>query len=430
MKFSLLSCSLLLSSALYAQKTLREIRVEENLFIMKIVGVVVLVLVAMPFVLRKLHARANQEKQQPQPVEKISKADETKLSLATENGRKENEDDIDPIAVALETLYIEHSIPEEEQVNYEETYRRYLEVRMGRADIKTGSFDINTLLEAVTAKIHAVEYERNFELVFDIDANVPPQVIGDAERMTDVLLFVLHNAVVKSDSHLIELRIKRLGLSGNAAHLEINIPYGKDNYQVEKQNLFAPFGEGFPPLGLELYLAREYARLMHGDITLERYNDNESAFVINIELYMANPSEMRHYRLPSKTMIGHNILVVDDHVESALAVKNMFVYFKNEVDLLSSKELFGALEMLDDYDIVVIQERYFSHKLIGKVKEIKSSRDIKVVSLNKNQDFKHTIEGIVNLLDAEICKPVTVQKVFDLLVALYSNEQGPGNGAL
>jgi hypothetical protein len=161
---------------------------------------------------------------------------------------------------------------------------------------------------------------------------------------------------------------------------------------------------------------------MQGDITFELYNKNDSMFAIDLKLHMLNPSEMRYHRLPSKTMIEHSILIVDDHKESALAEKNMFAYFKNEVDVLSSKELFGALEMLDDYDIVVIQERYYSHNLVKKLGEIKSSRDIKVVSLNKNHEFKHTIEETLNILDAEICKPVTTQKVFDLLVSLYQEK--------
>ncbi len=432
MKFFLLFCALLLSPALYAQQTLHETRIEENLFIMKIVAFVVLFLAALPFLLRKLDARLKQ------PAPPNSRIDEELLETDTANFPSEavaepeaDQSGIDPIESALEALYIEHNISEEQRANHEEIYRRYLEVQTGKAAVKTGSFDINTVFEDVTSRIHAIEYERNFELVFNIDANVPPQVIGDADRMTDVLLFVLHNIISKSDTRLVELQIKRLSTNGNAVHLEIFIPYAKENYQKENLNVFRPFGAGISTLGLELYLARAYARLMHGDVTLVLCNANDTAFVIDFKLYMTNPGEMRHYRLPSKTMIGHSVLLVDDHVESALAVKNMFVYFKNEVDLLSSKELFSALEMLEDYDIIVIQERYFSYKLIAKVKEIKSSRDIKVVSLNKNQDYKHTVEATVNLIDGEICKPVTVQKVFDLLVALYSTEeQNPGSGAM
>ncbi|MCJ7766476.1 MAG: hypothetical protein MUP09_11115 [Thiovulaceae bacterium] len=435
MKFSLIFYSLLLSSALYAQKTLQELRIEENLFIMKIVGVLLLVLAATPFVLRKLRAKAKQEEpHNPQPVEHFAEADAAKLPLAKNRESRDEKDGTDPIEVALEMLCVEHNIPEEERADYEATYRRYLEVEEGEegeADVKTDTFDINTLLDDATTRIHAIEYERDFELVFDIGANVPPQLIGDADRITEVLLYVLHMVVSEHNSHIIKLRIKRLNFTGSAVHLEIYIPYGKDNYQKENSDLFTLFGDGSSLLGLELYLARAYARLMHGDVRLERCAVNDTAFVIELKLYMSDPSEMRHYRLPSKTMIGHSVLLVDDHVESALAVKNMFIYFKNEVDLLSSKELFSALEMLEDYDIIVIQERYFAHKLIAAVKEIKSSREIKAVSLNKNQDFKQTGAEIVDILDAEICKPVTVQKVFDLLVALYSKEKlGTGSGAL
>ncbi len=425
MRFLFLLFSLLLSTLLYAQKTLQEIRVEENLFILKIVGVVVLFLVGMPFVLRKLTAKASpQEQNSSFPVQKKPKKEEAKVLPEADSDLQEEHSlkSENPLDKALETLFNEHNVPQEERERYMPLYQRYIELKSGKLEIRTGSFDFNTVLEAVTAKLKALEEERNFEVVFDINANVPAQLIGDADRMSDLLFFVLQSVVLRSSSYVIELHIKRLNLGDESVHLEFHIPYAHHNYQEENLDIFTPFINETPPFGLELYLAREYARLMQGDITFELYNQNDSVFVIDMNLYMPNPSEMRHHRLPSKTMIGHSILIVDDHKESALAEKNMFAYFKNGVDTLSSKELFGALEMLDDYDIVVIQERYFSHNLIKKLQEIKSSREIKVVSLNKNHEFKHTIEATLNILDAEIYKPVTIQKVFDLLVALYQEK--------
>ena len=115
-------------------------------------------------------------------------------------------------------------------------------------------------------------------------------------------------------------------------------------------------------------------------------------------------------------------MIVDYHTASALAIQKMFEYFKNEVDVLSSKELFSAIEMLEDYDIVVIQERYFAKHLNAKLNEIKSSRDIKAVSLNKKESFTHSDSETLALLDGEMSKPVTVQKVFDLLVSLYQEK--------
>jgi hypothetical protein len=214
-----------------------------------------------------------------------------------------------------------------------------------------------------------------------------------------------------------------LNLGDQAAHLEFYIPYAKDNYQEENLDIFTPFVGGETDTKVELYLAREYARLMHGDVTFELLNDNDSAFVVELRLLMPNPSEMRHYRLPSKTMTGHSVLLVDDHKESALAIQKMFVYFKNETDLFSSKELFSNLGILDDYDIVVIQERYFSKILREELNKIKASREIKVVSLNKNESFEHSDMETRALLDGEIYKPVTVQKVYDLLVSLYQDKR-------
>ena len=60
--------------------------------------------------------------------------------------------------------------------------------------------------------------------------------------------------------------------------------------------------------------------------------------------------------------------------------------------------------------------------MIAKVKTIKSERVLKAVSLNRTEMFEHTDIDIINTLDAELPKPVTVQKVFDLLVSLYQEK--------
>ncbi|MDA3945596.1 MAG: hypothetical protein PF439_02815 [Helicobacteraceae bacterium] len=328
----------------------------------------------------------------------------------------------DPMVVALDTLFVKHDISDDRREKLTPLYRRYLELEMGKVEIKTGSFDFNDALDAVLSRIHGLDGIRNFEMVFDIDANVPSKMIGDAERMDDILFYLIQNVVLKSSSYLVKLKIRRLNLGDGALHLEFYIPYNKDNYEEEKSDIFTPFVGGATEAGLELYLAKEYALLMHGDIVLDVNGENDSVFVANLKLYMPNPSEMRHYRLPSRKMVGHAVLIVDDHNESALAVQKMFEYFKNEVDVLSSKELFSALEMLEDYDIVVLQERFFSKHLIAKLEEIKSKRMIKVVSLNKNEAFEHTDPVIIAMLDSELSKPATVQKVFDLLVFLYQEK--------
>ncbi len=419
MKHFFLLYSLLLSSTLFAQKTLQEARVEENLFIMKLLGVVILILIVMPFVLRQLKKLSSEMNQHhPLPMQQETKAPKKKKAAISEE-KEEVDVSQDPVDIALEALFNERRIPQEKRAAFAPIYRQYIELNMGKVEVRTGSFDFNSALETVMTKVHSLENNRNFEIVFDIDANVPSQLIGDAERMEEILYFIIQNVVLKSNSYLITIKIKRLNLGDGALHLEFYISYDKDNFQEEKLDIFTPFAEGTTKTGLELYLAKEYARLMHGDVTFEPEGENDSAFMVTLKLFMPNPSEMRHYRLPSKTMIGHSVLIVDDHSASALAIQKMFEYFKNEVDVLSSKELFLALEMLDDYDIVVIQERYYAKHLNASLNAIKAKRVIKVVSLNKNEVFTHTDPETKALLDAELTKPVTVQKVYNLLVSLY-----------
>ena len=406
---------LFFSTFLSAQQTLSEARVEENMFVMKIIGVLILILIIMPFILRQLKSLVPKT-EKAKPHMNFDEDDEVK-----KKSKKQEEEvtNIDPVAYALETLFDQRAVPPEKREAYTPLYRKYVELKMGEVDVRTGSFYIDSVLNAVMERVHQLDDERNFEVVFDMDANVPSQIIGDAERMEEILFYLIQNVVQKSDTYIVEVKIKRQDFGDAVLHLEFHIGCGEEMMEVN----FEAFLDKKSETGLELYLAKEYAKLLGGDVSFEQGHGKRKTLLVKLKLYMPNPSEMRHYRLPSKTMIGHSVMIVDDHKESALAIQKMFEYFKNEVELLSSKELFLALEMLEDYDIVVIQERYFAKHLLDRLEKIKPECGVKVVSLNKNEAFKHTEERTLEILDGEISKPVTVQKVFDLLIALYKVEK-------
>lgn len=408
-----------LSTILAAQQSLQEIRAEENLFIIKLIAVVVIILILMPLALRKIRAMSVAPKKEKRVFKDITEEDDDDDELVAL--KEEVPVEKDPLDIALEALLLEHPISLQQHDECLLAYRHYLEITMGRVEVATGSFDFNDLLNNVMHKIHKLDKNRNFEIVFDIASDVPSKVIGDAERISDALYYIIKNIVLRSDTYLLTLKIKRLNVKDDDLHLEFYIPYNISEKDAKK-DLFTPFLDESSHRNVELYIAKKYAQLMHGDIALMPNGAYGSGFVMDLKLYMIDSSEMRHYRLPSKTMIGHKVLIVDDHVASGEAVQKMFEYFKNEVDLFNSKELFSNLQLLSDYDIVVIQERYFAKHLLSKLKEIKAKKEVKIVSLNKNEEFEHVDEETKNLLDAEISKPVTVQKVFDLLVSIFKEE--------
>ena len=400
-------------------------RQEESVFILKIVAIVVILLVLMPILLKKLKSKETFGEEFEVGLES---PEETQEAGAPENDEVvevayevQESQLIDPLDKALENLFNDRGIAVDEREFYRPTYKRYLEVKLGKVEIKTASFQFHELLELVTDRVHTLQDKRNFELVFEQDANVPSQLIGDIEHLSDMFFFLLQNVVYMCDNYPLQMQIKRVDREDDAVHLSFYIPYSKDNYEDDHFDIFTPFAASTALYGLELYLAREYARLMHGDLNFIKVNEDDSAFEVELKLFTPNPADMRFYRLPSKELMRKKVLIADDLRESAVAVEKMFLYFKNSVELISAKELITSLEVMEDFDIVVIQERYISHNVIKKIQELKEQGDIKLVSLNKNETFRHTIQETLSTVDSCLVKPVSNQKILDLLTFLYPN---------
>ena len=97
-------------------------------------------------------------------------------------------------------------------------------------------------------------------------------------------------------------------------------------------SLFVPFADSTfdESMQIEFYIARELSRMMKGDITFGKDDMGRDELKVELLLSEENPDDKRFYRLPSRNMIGHKILIVNENKMLAKSIQSMYEYFKNE----------------------------------------------------------------------------------------------------
>ncbi len=137
-------------------------------------------------------------------------------------------------------------------------------------------FDPRALLARVIGESEATAQAKGLELATTVDPDLPERLIGDPQRLRQVLRHLLDNAVKFSVRGRIEVRVRvgeRAGLKLQV-HFEV-IDQGIGMDEALAARVFQQFEAGddsttrpHPGLGLGLALCRRLVRLMSGEIHL------------------------------------------------------------------------------------------------------------------------------------------------------------------
>ena len=156
----------------------------------------------------------------------------------------------------------------------------------GRLAVETEHVDVERLARDVVEDIRRLFADRDdIEIQLVLPEAVEP-IHGDADRLRQVLLNLLDNAVKYSpDGGRVEVRVEQNGSSVRFAVQDegLGIPHG------EQQRIFGKFYRLDPQLtrgvggtGLGLYICRELVRRMEGRLTVDSVEGGGSTFYVDL----------------------------------------------------------------------------------------------------------------------------------------------------
>lgn len=217
-------------------------------------------------------------------------------------------------------------------------------IEAGRITLNSNSFDLIHVLKKLEKMQHASAASKNLELVFEYAQNIPKYIETDENKLCQVLLNLLGNAIKFTNTGRVTLRV-RLGAGGwetgeqgemreqilHPPHLFFEVQdTGCGIAPQEIDLLFEAFEQteigrkSQQGTGLGLAISRKYVQLMGGDITVNSIPGVGSRFVFNIQIALACPREIPINQIKyqilalAPTEKAYRILVVDDSKESRL----------------------------------------------------------------------------------------------------------------
>ena len=224
-------------------------------------------------------------------------------------------------------------------------------IEAGKIILNCNSFDLIHLLKNLEEMLHLRAASKNLELLFEYAPDIPKYIETDENKLCQVLLNLLGNAIKFTDQGRVTLRV-RVG-AGEQGEQNLSYPSvlffevqdtGCGIAPQELDLLFEAFeqteiGRKFQQgTGLGLAISRKYVQLMGGDITVSTTPDVGSTFAFDVQIALTCPREIPINQIKSQIRAlapsekVYRILVVDDSKESRILLVKILTSLGFEVN--------------------------------------------------------------------------------------------------
>jgi len=258
-------------------------------------------------------------------------------------------------------------------------------------------FNINAILKNIFYDLQDVCQTNNIELIYNMSKTLPKELRGDYVRLEKMLVKVLNQLFCNCEGIEVVMSIE----AQEDFIYEEDVSFNIMNIPFKDEAFFLAIKESIQEDLDALNATFDYTQA--------------EILQIDIPLVIGELGFRRHYRLPSKSLLQKNILLIIHSQNVTLSVTRMFKYFPYNVDI-SFKKFREDKYSLIDYDLVVIEDSLIDNRFLDLITVAQDEKDIKlVVFRNKDSDFG------VSSASAYLHKPVTQESVFELIVSLFTN---------
>lgn len=310
----------------------------------------------------------------------------------------------------------------------------FSKIEAGKLELSPSEFNLPTLVEDVSDMFAHRAASKGLELSCHILPEVASRVLGDSERLRQILINLIGNAIKFTEVGEIRINVAATSTRDHEQWVRFEVQdTGVGIPEDIQQRLFQPFEQAdasttrkFGGTGLGLAICRELAILMGGKITVDSQLGSGATFSLEIPFEVIKRQALG--RQIDERFRGVRILAVDDVETNRVILQTQIATWGAEVVTVSS-----ANEALQELQTAAREERPFEICItdynMPEMDGLQLSR-----SVSNDPDLKDTrfllltsSDGIErrqleeNGIHACSCKPIRPSRLFNELLALLFN---------
>ena len=273
----------------------------------------------------------------------------------------------------------------------------FSKIESGKMELEHKDFDLRTCIEEVLEVFSGKAFEAGLDLVYEIDYNVPTQIVGDGLRLRQVLMNLVSNAVKFTHAGEVFVKVHLLP-SANSNDLQIGFEVADTGIGIpanKMERLFKAFSQvdssttrKYGGTGLGLIICEKLVKLMGGNITVASRAGAGTTFSFSIQAAASTQVVRTYMHCNSGKLTGKRALIVDDNETNRYILKKQFEQWKLEPTLASSgEEALAILSSSPRFDLVLTDMQMPVMDGIQLAKQVKQQfPDMPVVLLSSTGD--------------------------------------------
>ncbi|WP_158798438.1 PAS domain S-box protein [Pedobacter sp. L105] len=305
----------------------------------------------------------------------------------------------------------------------------FTKMETGKMQLEIFPFSLKTLANDIinSLQVNVKKNGNTLNLVFD--PAIPAQLSGDKNRLYQILMNFLGNAIKFTDNGLVSLKIALLKQDDTESVIRfqiedngIGIPEDKQGYIFEtftqaKTDISRKYGG----TGLGLAITKKLLNMFNSEITVNSIEGEGTTFSFDVVFAQATePSVALGKDTEMSVFIGKRILVVDDNEINILIAKRILSKWGLDID--SASNGYEAIDkiMAERYDLVFMDIKMpgiDGFETTGIVRDINDPyyKNVPIIALTastlKNDHFKFMECG----MNGHVLKPFNPEEIKKLL---------------
>ncbi len=216
-------------------------------------------------------------------------------------------------------------------------------IEAGRFTLEKAPFDLNSACEDVYELLSANAFEKGLSLQLHYPPDVPSRLVGDTNRIRQVLLNLVSNAIKFTEKG--GVRIDVSGESGANGVAQVCVAVSDTGIGISPEQaarLFQPFMQAdasmsrrFGGTGLGLAICKRLVELMPGEVSLRSVPGMGSTFSVTLQLPVdaAAPARVP----PPAALAGQRVLVADPDTAQRETLRVWLEHWGARLDLVDGR---------------------------------------------------------------------------------------------
>jgi len=302
-------------------------------------------------------------------------------------------------------------------------------IEAGRTTLNPTTFDLPGLLKDLEMMFRVRTDEKKLSFFVELIGDVPQYIVTDINKLRQVFINVLGNAVKFTEQGGIGMRVRadRDGATGSFLRVEIEDTgpgisadeQGKLFHYFEQTKTGQKKGTG---TGLGLAISREFVRLMGGEITVSSQVGEGSVFAIHMPLKEGEAQAVQR-KDKTRRVLGFQggqakcrVLIVDDQEDNRQLLAQILGPVGFEIRLATDGEQ-GVKEfeqwrphlILMDFRMPVMD----GHEAIRRIRAAAGGKELKIIAVSASALNENRQELLGIGADDFIAKPIQEVDLFE-----------------